>query len=195
MQQLKKTFIHGLALAIPVAVVGYVFFKIIKIFEKIIDPVASKMGIERLLGALTLSVFAIFLLLMLIIMMGLLMKLAFFVSLKKELEDIALKIFPWLNQLKVLAADTPDMENVGTYWKPVMVNIEKNYYPAYLIDESQTLVSFFIVKGAKPLEGEMLTTEKTLVKYYPIENQDIRAISRQYGKGMIALVAKWEGHT
>jgi hypothetical protein len=192
MQQLKKTFIHGLALAIPLAVVGYVFFKIIKIFERIIHPIASKLGIERVLGALTLSVFAIFLLLLLIIMMGLFMKLAFFASLKIELEGIALKLFPWLNQLKVLAANTPDMENVGAYWKPVMVNIEKNYYPAFLIEESQTLVSFFIVKGAKPLEGEMLTTEKSLVTYYPIDGHDIRTVSRQYGKGMIALVEKLE---
>lgn len=195
MHQLKKTFLRGLALAIPLAVVGYVFLKFIKIFEKIIGPVAGKLGIEKLLGELTLSFFAIFCMLILMMILGLLMQLSFIASLKKELEAIVLKFFPWLNQLKVMAADTVDLENASPNWTPVLVYMEKSYYPAFLVNENETLVSFFVVKGSNPHEGEILTTEKREVSYYPVEGRDIRNISKQYGKGMITMIEKVAGPT
>jgi hypothetical protein len=42
-------------------------------FEKLVKPGAQKLGIERVLGEMTLSLFAVFLLLLLVFLLGLAM--------------------------------------------------------------------------------------------------------------------------
>ena len=61
-------------LAIPLAIVLYVFGRIVGIFKKIIAPLAAKMGIDRILGELTLTIFAIALIILIILLLGLLMQ-------------------------------------------------------------------------------------------------------------------------
>jgi uncharacterized membrane protein len=54
---LKSTIVRGIALAFPLSVVLYVLYKFIKIFEKIIGPIAKKFEIERVFGEITLTFF------------------------------------------------------------------------------------------------------------------------------------------
>ena len=195
MNRLKNIIFNGLTFAIPLAAIGYLFFKLTSGFERLIGPLAIRFGIERLLGELTLTFLAILCILLLIIFLGLLMQLSFIASFGKVLEEMILKFLPWLNQIKVMASDTLDLENVSTQWKPVLLYVENAYFLAFLVDESQILASFFVVKGPKTDEGELMTIEKCLIKYYPIEGHELRLISKQYGKGMIALITKLQGHT
>jgi uncharacterized membrane protein len=193
MRKLKKIFIHGLALAIPLAIVAYVFLKIIKIFEKIIGPLASRLGIEHLLGELTLTILAIISILVLMLLLGMLMQLAFIAAFRKELEELILKFLPWLNQLKMMAADTLDLENVSTTWKPVLLYHEHCYNLAFMVDESEKLASFYVLKGIKREDGEMLTIEKEQVCFYAVHASEIRNALKQFGNGIIALAEKYNG--
>jgi uncharacterized membrane protein len=192
MKQLKNIFFRGLTLAIPLGVVAYVFLKIIRGFEKVIGPVATRFGIERLLGELTLTFLAVLCIGLLMLMLGFLMKLSFIASFHQILEEQILNIFPWLNQLKVIAADTLDLENLSTQWKPVLLNIENSYSLAFLVNESENLTSFFVVKGSRTDNGELMTIEKKQVKYYPIAAKEMKMVAKNYGKGMIALIEKTE---
>jgi hypothetical protein len=193
MNRLKNILFNGLTLAIPIVAIGYLLLKLTNAFERLFGPLVIQFGIERLLGKITLTFLAMLSILLLIIILGLLMKLTLIASFGKVLEDMILKFLPWLNQIKVMAADSLDLENVSTQWKPVLLYTENAYFLAFLVDESQNLASFFVVKGSKTDEGELMTTEKGLIKYYPIEGSELRLISKQYGKGMIALITKLQG--
>ncbi len=52
---------RGIALAIPVAIVLYVFLRIIGMLKKALAPVAADIGIQHIWGELTLTIFAIIL--------------------------------------------------------------------------------------------------------------------------------------
>ena len=51
----KTTLVRGLALGIPIAVILYVFIRILVVIEKLISPAAEAIGIQRLLGEITLN--------------------------------------------------------------------------------------------------------------------------------------------
>ncbi|MGL6268174.1 MAG: hypothetical protein ACRC2O_09605, partial [Chitinophagaceae bacterium] len=71
---LKRLLANGLAIAVPMGIIVYVFIKFIGIFEKLIEPVSKKFGIEKFLGELTITILAVFVLLVIIFLLGLLSK-------------------------------------------------------------------------------------------------------------------------
>ena len=71
---LKSTIFRGIALALPLSVVLYVLYKFMKIFEKLIEPIAEKFQIERVFGEITLTFFAVLAMLAIAFLLGLLMR-------------------------------------------------------------------------------------------------------------------------
>jgi uncharacterized membrane protein len=90
---IKKIFGKGLVLAIPFGVVVYVFIKLLGIFQKLVNPFAIRLGIERILSELTLTVFAVFLLLIFMFLLGLLMQFLRWRVLAKILKRCCLNFF------------------------------------------------------------------------------------------------------
>jgi uncharacterized membrane protein len=187
---IKKIFGRGFTLAIPLGVVLYVFIKLVEIFEKLISPLATKLGIERILGELTLTIITVFLLLVFMFLLGLLMQLSIVSSFGKSLEDVVVKFVPSLNQIKTMAAEKLDVENTSNTWKPVLLLHEKKYFPAFVIEELNDLITLYTIIGTSINDGEILITRKSDVSIVEITASQIRLFSKQYGKGYLSLIEK-----
>ncbi|RAJ05474.1 hypothetical protein LX64_02632 [Chitinophaga skermanii] len=186
----KKILGNGLLLAIPLGVIIYVFIKITHLLILVISPVAVDLGIDKILGELTLTIIALMILFLLVCVLGLLMQIRTIEGFGRKLETIALKLFPPLNQLKSLAAENLAFTNQSATWKAVIVYYEEKYNPAYLVEENDTLATFFIMKGTAMQDGEILIVEKSLIKMFEISSMQLHQNCRQFGKGFLSLIPK-----
>lgn len=188
MNRLKKTFITGLALAVPLAIVIYVFFRILHIIEKFISPIATKIGIHRILGGATLTVLALLLILLMILLLGLLMKISVISGIRQKMEDMILKFVPSLNYLKLMEADKLDLANSQNTWKPVLLNAGGKFHAAFVVEETETLITLFVSKGTSLKEGEILTTHKKDVELIATTFEQLNKFSKGFGRGFISLI-------
>lgn len=186
----KKTIFRGVAFALPLGVVAYVFIRFVSIFEKIVSPLAKKAGIENILGELTLTVLAIAIMLLMIFFLGILMRFSFFSSVNRQLEEVILKLAPSLNHFKMMAAEKLDIDNASTAWKPVLIYVEEVYLPAYIIEENKQWITFAKVKAPSTQPDEIAIIKKENTSYVEITMLQMRQFNRQFGKGYIALIEK-----
>ncbi|WCT14690.1 hypothetical protein [Mucilaginibacter jinjuensis] len=186
----KKALGRGLALAIPLAIVLYVFAKIVGVFTKIIAPVAHKIGVAHVLGELTLTIFAIILIILIILFLGLLMRIAVVATIREQVEDIILKFVPSLNQLKLLAADTLDLEDAETTWRPVLLYVKEKgkYSPAFVVEEDDDRVTLFVLFETAMQKGEVAVYDKDRITLTPLSFTQLHAANRAAGKGFLALI-------
>jgi uncharacterized membrane protein len=186
----KKALGRGLALAIPLAIVLYVFAKIVGIFTKIIAPVAHKVGIAHIWGELTLTIFAIILIILIILLLGLLMRIAVVATIRAQVEDLILKFIPSLNQLKLLAADTLDLEDAETTWRPVLLYVKEKgkYSPAFVVEEDELRVTLFVLVETAMQKGEVAVYDKERVTLIPLTFTQLHVSNRAAGKGYLALL-------
>jgi uncharacterized membrane protein len=189
-QNIKRTIGRGLALAIPLGVVLYIFIKFLGMTERVLGPLATKLGYDRILGGLTLTILSILFILILIFILGLFMRLAVIASLGNKMEDVVLKIIPSLANLRTIAKEKLDLEDQSTGWKPVMVLYEKKYMPAFVIEENDKLITLYLIKNQSFNDGEFVIVEKNEVSLFPATASEINQYSRQYGKGFLSLISK-----
>jgi hypothetical protein len=188
MAALKKIFFRGLALAVPLGIVGYVFYRILHIIERIISPVTIKLGIHRILGGATITILALLLILLFILLLGLLMKISVVSGIRQKMEDTILKFVPSLNYLRLMGADKLDPEDSHNNWKPVLLNAEGKYHAAFIVEETETLITLFVSKGTSLKEGEILTTHKKDITVIPATFEQLDKFSKGFGKGFISLI-------
>jgi len=193
LKRFKAVLGRGIALAIPTAIVLYVFGKIVGIFSKIIAPVAAKMGVQHILGELTLTVFAIIILIIIILLLGLLMQVAIVSTVKNQVEDVILKFIPSLNQLKLLAADVLDLDTEEIAWRPILLyTIEKaKYNPAFIVEEDEEMFTIFICLEPNVKKGEIFMVNKEKVTFIPITFGELHRCSRAAGKGYLKIISEY----
>ncbi|HEY9256940.1 hypothetical protein [Chitinophaga sp.] len=154
----------------------------------VISPIATNLGIQKMLGELTLTILAVFLILLIIVLLGLLMQINSVAGIGKKMEDIAFRIFPSLNQVKLLAAEKLDFDSQSTNWKSVLIYFEEKYSPAFLVEEKDDLQTFFVMKGTTLEDGEILITTKKSVTLIEISSVQLHQYCRQFGKGFLPLI-------
>lgn len=188
----KLIFAKGCALALPLGVVAYVFLKILSAFEEMIKPIATKLGVDKLLGEITLTVIALIVLMILMFLLGLLMQLSAVAGFRKNLEELVLKFIPSLNHLKTMAAEKLDFDEATSGWKPVLLFYENKYSAAFIVEENDKLITFFLTKGTSLSEGEIVITDKSEIVFSEITSRQMHQCSKQYGKGYISLIKKMD---
>lgn len=187
---IKNVFGKGLLIAIPLGVVVYIAMKIFEMFAKVVEPISKQFGVERVFGELTITILVVFLLLMIVFVLGLLMRINIIADLGKSLEELVFKFFPSLNQLKVTAAEKLNLETKAESWKPVLILFENKYNAAYEIEQNETFVTLFVIKGIEISDGEILITRKEDVQIQNITSKELHHFTKQYGKGFLSLIKK-----
>jgi hypothetical protein len=193
MIKIRETLGRGIALAIPLAIVLYVLYKFMKIFEASIAPLVKKFGVETVFGELTITFFAVLLMLAFVFILGLLMNISLIANMRRVVESWILKFIPSLNHLKLMAADKLDLENAVTNWKPVLLEKGSECMPAYIIEEDADWITLAIAKGSTTEPKDMLIIKKSSVSYREISMKQMHDFNKQYGKGYISLVSKGVG--
>jgi hypothetical protein len=185
----KRTLARGLMLALPIGIIVYVLLRFVELFEKLVEPLAKKFGIDKLLGELTLTILAIAVILFLVFLLGLLMEFAFVARIGKDVDALMIKFFPSLNHLKLAAAEKLDAEGAVHNWRPVLLQRGDTRMPAYVIEESGDWVTLGLVKGYGTEPGEMLIIKRSEVSYKDITLGEMKHFNKQFGKGYLSMVA------
>ncbi|MEX0635291.1 MAG: hypothetical protein WD135_00880 [Ferruginibacter sp.] len=186
----KQILADGIALAVPLAVVMYVFAKVVIVFKKWITPIAIQLGIDSILGGLTLTIFTFIGILIMILLLGLLMQFGFVSLIRVKLESILLRFIPALNVLKAILADKLKMENAKSAWKPVILDHSNKYNFAFKVEESEDMGVFFILNGTSIHEGEIAILEKENYSYALVDAHDMKKTLSNFGIGSIGLIQK-----
>jgi uncharacterized membrane protein len=188
-KKLKTILGDGIALALPLAVVFYIFAKIVAVIQKIISPIAGKYGIDTFLGDVTLTVLALLVLLLLMLALGLFMQFPVVTKIRDSIEGIILRFIPSLNQLKTVLAERFDREHATSSWKPVLLEQSDIYCFAFLVEESPEIGVFFILENSLH-EGKTEILKKEEYTYYHVDPADMRKILKQYGAGSTELIGR-----
>jgi hypothetical protein len=184
----RQTIVRGIALAIPLAIVVFVVYRFFKIFEKAIGPIAKKFGVDSILGELTLTFFSVLVMFVIVLFLGLLMKIPFIASIRKEVEGWILKFIPSLNHLKLMAAEKLDLENAVTKWKPVIVFKGDQYFPAYVIEENSEWIILALAKAPTTEPKDMQILKRSSITYQEITMKQMKDFNKAFGKGYLSVI-------
>ncbi|WP_034061545.1 hypothetical protein [Lacinutrix jangbogonensis] len=185
---LTSTILRGIALAFPLSVVVYILSKFIKVFEKLIGPIAKKFEVEHVFGEITLTFFAILIMLTIIFLLGLLMKIKIIANLKGEVELLILKFIPSLNHLKLMAAEKLNSDHAVSNWKAVLVIKDDQCFPAYIIEENEVWITLAKVGTANTNPAAMMIIKQSSVTCISITMKQMRVCNKQFGKGYTEMI-------
>jgi len=185
---LERTIGRGIALALPLSIVLYVIYKFIKIFEKVIAPFANKFGVEHVLGEITLTFFAVLVMLVIIFLLGLLMQIPLVRNMRLYIEGWILKFVPSLNHLKLLAVEKMDLDNATTNWKPILLLKGDQYLPAFIIEENNEWITLALDKAPSTEPKDMLIVKKSSISYKEITMKQMSDFNKQFGKGYLSVI-------
>jgi uncharacterized membrane protein len=180
----------GIALGLTLAVLGYILFKVIEEVRKVIAPIAEKLGIDRFLGGLTLTILALFVIFILVIILGYMMRLSVVSHFRDQLETVLLRFFPFLNRIKAMVADEIHRENATNSWMPVVLQKGGEFIMAFKIEESEHVGVFFCIKGNSPSDGETKTFKKEEYRYVHMDSIVFMQMIRAYGIGLSSFIEK-----
>jgi hypothetical protein len=186
----KRILGRGLMLAVPIGIIAYVFLRFVRLFEKLAEPIAKKLGVERILGELTLTILAIVGILLLVFLLGLLMEMAFIAQVGKDMDALILRFFPSLNHFKLEAAEKLGVDDATQNWRPVLLHRANTLMPAYVIEETAEWVTLGLVKGYHTEPVDMLIIKRSEVSYQDISLKEMKSFSKQYGKGYISIASR-----
>lgn len=184
---IKQTFINGLFLALPMLAIFYIGFKIVRIIETLISPLAHKVGIQRLLGELTLTIFAILILLIFFLILGVLLHVNLLRELNKQVEDVAYKLIPRLYKVKALAFDD-DKNTFSKGWNPILLKEDESWIPAYITEENENWITVYIPDAPDGNTGAVKILDVSSAIYKIIDGRKLHSILHNYGKGMIEVI-------
>jgi hypothetical protein len=185
---LKQVFINGLSLALPLSIVLFLLYKITELFKKVIGPLAKHYGFDQLFGELTLLVLLLLFFLLLVVVLGVLLQLRFMAAFKNNVEAIALKFFPSFNQVKMMMADRLNREQLASAWRPMVLWFEDRYSPAFLIEEKNGMLVFFIIKGNSFQEGEIVVIPAAGARFAEVDAVALKKCVKNYGQGLPDLI-------
>ena len=175
----------------PLGIVVYVLYKFIKLFERIIAPIANKFGVDKIFGEITITLLAILSILVIIFFLGLLMQIEMIRNLRKYVEGWILKFIPSLNHLKVMAVEKMDLENATTNWKPILLQKGDQCMPAYIIEENNEWITLALAKAPSTEPKDMLIIKNNSVTYKEITMKQMHDFNKQFGKGYLKLISKY----
>lgn len=187
MKKFKQIIGDGLAITIPLLVILYVLHKTHQVLKVGIAPLAEKVGVHNVFGKLTMTVLAAAALVAIILFMGLLMRFAVMRAVRRELESLVLRFFPFLNEFKAMMAEKLERDG-NEAWRSVALHREEGIQFAFLVEEKGGYASFLLLKGPKVADGEMITLKQGTYTYKTVDTTAMLKVVKQYGAGASGLL-------
>lgn len=116
------------------------------------------------------------------------MELAIVARFLSAFENVLLKLFPPLNRLKVMFAGLLDRENATQSWKAVVLQDSEKYRFAFLVQETEIMGVFFVMKGESIRDGMIEMLKKGAYTYTEVDAIKMKASMRQFGYNATALL-------
>jgi len=186
----RRILIDGLALAIPLGILIFVFIKIHQILMKIADPLAKKLQIELLFGGLTVAILAVVLFFLIVIFLGLLMFIPAVVRTRAKVEQVILYIIPSLNQLKVIAGEKLTGEDSASAWKSILLKQNEDYTPAIITEEVGEWVTIVLIRAPRGEPEDIIIAKKANIEFIEFPMMELAIFARKYGRGFSKYIKK-----
>jgi uncharacterized membrane protein len=182
---IKYTIAGGVFLLLPVVVFILVLAKVFYFLRGIIhnSPLAE------FAGPLARSVIAVFFILFLCFLGGLLMRTGRVRNFIKWLEDRILIYLPGYAFVKTLSSNQLQ-KGSGSDWKPASVFIDDNEVICFVIDESEHYCTLFLPSAPAPSSGTVCVREKEKVKYLDMNMTQAMLLIKQFGRGAAKEIEK-----
>lgn len=178
---IKTTLIGGLFFIIPIVLLIYLIGKVIGIFRKIVAPIADKISFSFLGGETTSRIIALFVLILLCFIAGLLAKTKKADQLKEWVEDNILSNIPGYSLLKGMSESAAGLDSKNLK-EVVLVDIEEVWQIGFLMERiDKDLNAVFIPGAPNPMAGDVVFVKWDRLKKIDINGINAMKISRKLG--------------
>ncbi len=186
---IKTTLIGGLFFIIPIALLAFVFGKVIEIFRKIVAPIAENISIT-LFGQHALSrIIAVIIIILICFFAGLLAKTNKASQLKEWVEDNVLSNIPGYSLLKGMSENAAGLESKNLK-EVVLVNIEEVWQIGFLMERiDDDLNAVFIPGAPNPMSGDVVFVKWDRLKIINITGLSAMKISKKLGIDSKAILS------
>ncbi|MEK6479157.1 hypothetical protein WJR50_16545 [Catalinimonas sp. 4WD22] len=151
-------------------------------------PLGSKMvdslGLHSVFGAATVSIFCIFILLLLCYLSGFLIEKGFIKQWSITVEEKLFLFFPSFQMLKYrIIGDQP--KKLEQQWEAVLLKDNQFYRLAFITDKNVPgFLSLFLPDAPKMDAGEIRYVRQEECEYYPIPMQEAMYALNRFGRGL-----------
>lgn len=185
MKKFVSTMMNGALFVFPLGLLMIVSVKLFISLEHLIRPLADGIGVQRLLGKFTLTIFSVALILFFCFVLGLLLQRATILNrVSDAIEGVVVRFIPSLGFLKSMADEKFDVETEDA-WVGILFEDEGSWVPAFLIEESPQWVTIFFAEAPKGDGGEVRVFAREKVNFRQVDLSVVRSSLRVYGAGLI----------
>jgi uncharacterized membrane protein len=178
---IKSTLASGLMFLIPSILLIYLIINVIKIFRKLIAPVADRITISFFGEQLTSRILATLLFIFLCFIIGLIARRKKTSPIKDWVEDNILVNIPGYTFLKGITETAAGLESKNLK-EVVLVNLEEVWQIGFLMDRiDEDLNVVFIPGAANPLAGDIVYVKWNKLQKLDIDDISVMKIYRKLG--------------
>ncbi len=179
----KAMVIGGLFLIIPLLILLVVLSKAWSILKPVVGQLVEFFGIESIFGATTITIFVIFLFLLLCYLSGVMLRKGIISDWGERVEDQLFLILPSLQMFKYkMMGESATHKNVSN-WKPILLKEDSFYGIAFITKEHENgFFSIYIPDAPKMDAGEIRFIPKEECTYLDISMKDAMQGLSSFGK-------------
>jgi uncharacterized membrane protein len=182
--KLQKIFIDGLLVLIPLSVVFYILFRILKAFHQFANYLDQFIHFKSVLGRVAADVVAILLLIVICLFLGLSSKSPKVKQFISFIEDRLLSRIPGYTFVKAYTKDFDEQGQKHKELDPVLVQFDDNSQLGFLIEESKEGLSTVYLPGSpNPYSGSVVYVEAERIKDVKISSRQAFQHLQKGGKG------------
>ena len=181
---LRTTIFGGLVFLVPVILLLLVLRHAMQFAGKIAKPVAAMFPTQAVGGIALGTLVAIFLLLVIAFLAGLLARTPTGRRLTQWFEESILGGLPQYQMAKTMAESFARIEGESSSMQPVLVLIDEGWNLAYrLEDVGEGWVTVFVPQSPTPMSGSVMYVESTRVRPLPISMKEAVLLVKHLGIG------------
>lgn len=184
MKRFLSVMVNGVLFAIPLGAVIYLFGRLLNSLQRLVEPLANAVGVQKFLGEFALLIVSIALIMLFCFVLGLLLQRAAVLRVVSDsVEGFAVRVIPSLGFLRSMAGEKLDIQ-VSDTWKGILLQDEDSWIPAFLVEESAAWQTVFIPEAPKGDGGEVRVFARGSIVFSQVDLGAVRSALRAYGQGL-----------
>jgi uncharacterized membrane protein len=184
MKRILAVMFNGVMFAIPLGAVIYLFGIILTSLQRLVEPLANAVGVQKFLGEFALLIISVAMIMLFCFALGLLLQRAAVLRVVgNSIEGFAVRVIPSLGFLRSMAGDKLDIQ-VSDTWKGILLKEGDSWIPAFLVEESDAWQTVFIPAAPKGDGGEVRVFTRGSIVFKQIDLGAVRSALRVYGQGL-----------
>ncbi len=180
---IRATLTGGILFLLPIVLLIMIFNKAFAILFKISEPLSQVLP-NTIFGLDGSIILAIFLLIVICFMSGLLFRSTYIKNLVRKLEESVLNFIPGYALIKSITADSIG-EQIDQKMTPILIKDDDSWNLAFLVEEGTELSTVFIPDAPRYDAGEVKIIPTGLVKKLNVSTTVFSRSIKNYGKGAI----------